>query len=127
MTATRTAKLRMRRATVELATAQDSVDRQLAPWRAAFNRRRTVWIVAGGFASGLALAWLPRRLWSRIGALAGSCAALAARSVLTPMIAGALIARKAPPASSVNATGATPGESLIGTGSASFQDRDGDR
>ena len=99
MTTARLAKTRMRKATAELAVAGSGIKRDLAPWRAAFNRRRTVWIVAGGFAGGMALAWLPPRLWARIGAVAGSGAALAARSVLTPMIAGALLSRKQPPAS----------------------------
>ena len=98
MTTARLAKTRMRKATAELVVARSGIKRDLAPWRAAFNRRRTVWIVAGGFASGMALAWLPPRLWARIGALTGSGAALVARSMLTPMIAGALMARKpAPP------------------------------
>lgn len=97
MTTARLAKTRMRKATAELAVAGSGIKRDLAPWRAAFNRRRTVWIVAGGFASGMALAWLPPRLWARIGALTGDGAALIARSMLTPMIAGALMARKQPP------------------------------
>jgi len=45
------------------------------------------------------MAWLPRRAWARIGAVAGSCAGIVARSVLTPMIAGAFLARKQPSAS----------------------------
>ena len=94
MTTARLAKIRMRAATAELAVARSGIKRDLAPWRAAFNRRRAVWIVAGGFASGMALACLPPRLWARIGALAGGGAALLARSMLTPMIAGALMARK---------------------------------
>jgi hypothetical protein len=89
----------MRKATAELAVARSGIKRDLAPWRAAFNRRRTVWIIAGGFAGGMALALLPRRVWSRIGAVAGGGAALVARSVLTPMIAGALVARKPRPPS----------------------------
>lgn len=99
MTTARMAKIRMRKATSELAAARSGIERDLEPWREAFNRRRTAWIVAGGFAGGMALAWLPPRLWGRIGAVAGRSAALVARSLLTPMIAGALLARKQPPAS----------------------------
>ena len=101
MTTARTAKTRIRTAQTELAVAQSAIRRDLEPWREAFNRRRTAWIVAGGFAGGLALAWLPRRLWATIGSIAGSGASLAARSLLTPMIAGALIARKQAPVAPV--------------------------
>jgi len=94
MTTARLAKTRMLKATTELAVARSGIKHNLAPWRAAFDRRRSLWIVAGGFASGMALALLPPRVWSRIGAVAGGGAALLARSVLTPMIAGALVARK---------------------------------
>jgi hypothetical protein len=98
MTTSQLAKTRIRAATADLAVARSGIERDLAPLRAAFNRRRMVWIVAGGFAGGMALALLPRRLWAGIGAMAGSGAALVARSMLTPMIAGALMARKQPPA-----------------------------
>jgi hypothetical protein len=101
MTAARTAKTRIRTARAELALARSEVRRDLEPWREAFNRHRTAWIVAGGFAGGLALAWLPTRLWAKVGAVAGSGAAMAARSLLTPMIAGALLARKQPSAAPV--------------------------
>jgi len=97
MTTASLARTRMRKATAEMAVAGSGIERDLAPWRAAFNRRRAVWIVAGGFASGMALACLPPRLWARIGALTGGGAALIARSMLTPRIAGALMARKQPP------------------------------
>jgi hypothetical protein len=93
------AKIRMRKATSELDAARSGIERDLAPWRAAFNRRRTAWIVAGVFAGGMALAWIPPWVWAGIGAVAGRSAALVARSLLTPMIAGALLARKQPPAS----------------------------
>ena len=99
MTTARMAKIRMRKATAELTAAQTGIERRLAPWREAFNRRPTAWILAGGFAGGMAMAWLPRRAWARIGAVAGSCAGIVARSVLTPMIAGAFLARKQPSAS----------------------------
>jgi hypothetical protein len=97
MTTARLAKTRIRKATAELAVATSGIKRDLTPLREAFNRRRTTWIVAGGFASGMALALLPPRLWARIGALTGGGAALVARSMLTPIIAGALMARKQPP------------------------------
>ena len=62
MTTARLAKTRIRKATAELAVASSGIKRDLAPWRAAFNRRRTTWIVAGGFASGPGgiAAWLAR-------------------------------------------------------------------
>jgi hypothetical protein len=98
MTTARAAKTRIRTARTELALAQSELRHDIEPWREAFNRRRTTWILAGGFASGLALAWLPRRLWATIGSVAGGGAALMARSLLTPMIAGALVARAQAPA-----------------------------
>jgi hypothetical protein len=52
-------------------------------------------IIAGGFVSGIALSSLPSRAWRKIGGAAATCAALVARSVLTPMIAGAIVARRA--------------------------------
>jgi len=97
MTTARAAKTRIRTARTELALAQSELRHDLEPWREAFNRRRTAWILASGFAGGLALAWLPPRLWARIGSIAGSGAALMARSLLTPMIAGALVARAQAP------------------------------
>ena len=45
--------------------------------------------LAGGFAVGM----LPRGLWSGLGAMAGSIGAILVRSVLTPMLAGAVVAR----------------------------------
>lgn len=98
MTTARTAQTRIRTARAELASAQSGIERDIGPWRRAFNRRRMAWIVAGGFVGGFALSWLPPRLWARIGAAAGSSAAIVARSLLTPIIAGALLARKQPPA-----------------------------
>ena len=74
--------------------ARARVNRDLAPLRAAFERHRSAWIVGGGLASGFALAFLPRRLWSGVGAVLGGTTALVARSVVAPMIAGAIVARE---------------------------------
>jgi hypothetical protein len=76
--------------------AHARVANDLVPLCAAFARHRSAWIVGGGLVSGFALAFLPRRLWSGIGALLGGTAALVARSVVAPMIAGAIVARERP-------------------------------
>ncbi|HSE13859.1 MAG TPA: hypothetical protein VLB69_14595 [Rudaea sp.] len=94
MKTARMAQTRIRKARAELASAHAGIERDIAPWRRALNRRRMAWIVAGGFVGGFALSWLPPRLWARIGAVVGSSAAVMARSLVTPMIAGALLARK---------------------------------
>lgn len=94
MTTARMAQTRIRTARAELDSAHAGIERGIAPWRRSFERRRTAWIVAGGFAGGFALSFLPPRLWARIGSLVGSSAAVMARSLVTPMIAGALLARK---------------------------------
>ena len=95
MTAARTRpRQRIEAAQNNLAAAQQRLGHDAAVLRAAFNRRRATWIVAGGLAGGFALGALPPRVWSRVGALLGTSAAIVARSVLAPMIAGALFARE---------------------------------
>ena len=93
-TSVRKAKSQIQTARTELDSARAGIDRDLAPWRDRFRQHRTAWIVAGGFAGGFALSWLPPKLWARIGSVVGGSAAIVARSLLTPMIAGALLARK---------------------------------
>ncbi len=83
----------MRAAQAELDAAHRALARSTAPIEASIRRRRATWILAGGFFGGLALSSLSPRLWTRIGALVGGASALLARSVLTPMIAGALVSR----------------------------------
>jgi hypothetical protein len=87
-------RLRIEAAQRKVAEARKGLTRDVAGVRLALDRRKATWIVAGGLASGLALGALPARLWSRIGALAGTSVALVARSVLAPMIAGAILARE---------------------------------
>jgi hypothetical protein len=64
-----------------------------APLRSEFARHRAAWLLAGGFAGGFAVGMLPRGLWSGLGAMVGSVGAIVVRSVLTPMLAGAVVAR----------------------------------
>jgi len=90
----RSARARLRVAQSETMAAEAGFRREAAVLRAWFDQHRTACIVAGGFVGGLALSSLPRRAWSRIGAVAGGGAAALARSLLTPMIAGALLARR---------------------------------
>ena len=93
---TPSAQARVRAAQAELDAAHRALARSSAPIEASIRRRRATWILASGFFGGLALSSLSPRLWARIGALVGSASALVARSVLTPMIAGALVSRTPP-------------------------------
>jgi hypothetical protein len=92
------AKIRMRKATAELTAAQTGIERRLAPWRAAFNRRPTAWILAGGFAGGIAYGLAAATRMGSNRRRRRQLCGIVARSVLTPMIAGALLARKQPSA-----------------------------
>lgn len=107
MTAQSKAKARIREARAELDSALVVLQRGIRPWRRSFERRRTAWLVAGGFASGFALSFLPPRLWAKVGGLVGSGAALMARSLVTPMIAGAVLGRRADRTAAT--TGTEPG------------------
>jgi hypothetical protein len=89
----KSAQTRVLAAQAELDAAHDALAQSAAPLEASIKRRKTTWILAGGFVGGLALSLLPTRLWARIGAIAGGGAAFAARSMLTPIIAGALMSR----------------------------------
>jgi predicted lipid-binding transport protein (Tim44 family) len=86
-------RLRADAAQRRLETARSRFRHDTAPLRAAFARHRAAWLVAGGLAGGLVVGMLPRRFWSRIGAVLGSAGGILARSVLTPMVVGAIVAR----------------------------------
>ena len=79
-------------AEAELASAENALVASAQPWRRRLRRHRGALILCGGFASGLALTFFPPRWWARIGAFAGSTAAIAARSAFTPAIIGAVLA-----------------------------------
>lgn len=81
------AQIRVEAARLELAGHTSAL-------RALVHRRRATLIVGAGLATGMAAGLMPVRAWARAGALIGGIGALVARSVLTPMIAGALIARQ---------------------------------
>jgi hypothetical protein len=85
---------RIRLAEAELDAAQAALTRDTVPLRSSLRRHRGALIVGGGLISGFALCWLPTRLWARVGAIVGGGAAMAARSMITPMIAGALMSRQ---------------------------------
>jgi hypothetical protein len=86
-------RLRTAHAQARLEAARSKFRRDTAPLRAAVARHRAAWLVAGGFAGGMALGLLPRRVWSGIGALLGSVASVVARSMFAPIVAGAVVAR----------------------------------
>ena len=93
-TPAKNAKARLRAAQLETDAASARLKHDVAVARAWVARHRTACIVAGGFIGGIALSSLSPRLWSRFGAVAGAGAAALARSLLTPMIAGAFLARR---------------------------------
>ena len=93
-TRSRSAKARLRAARSEAQVAAVRVRRDGHAFWNRFEEHRVAWLVAGGFASGLALSSLPRRFWAHIGGFAAAGAAVIARSMLAPMIAGALVAKQ---------------------------------
>lgn len=94
------ARARVQAAQAELSMAETNLAHTVQPWRVKLREHRTAFVLAGGFATGLAVALLPTRWWGRIGALAGSVAgtvvAAAAKSFVTPAVMGAALARKKP-------------------------------
>ena len=86
-------RLRAAAAQLRLESARRRFRDDTAPLRAGFARHRAAWLLTGGFAGGFAVGMLPRGLWSGLGAMAGSIGAMLVRSVLTPMLAGAVVAR----------------------------------
>ena len=83
---------RVREARTQLEAAERELTLSVRPWRERLRKHRQALALFGGFASGLALVVLPARWWARAGAAAGGAAASAARSVLTPMLLGAVLA-----------------------------------
>jgi len=76
--------------------AQRALRANLQPWRQTLDAHRTAALLGGGFASGLALALLPIRWWSRAGALAFRLAAHTARMPLPFSIRSAGIGARRP-------------------------------
>ena len=93
MSATPAPAVRVRAAQARVEAARLELTGHVAALRATLERRRTTLILGSGFVTGLAMGVLPTRIWSRIGAVLGGTGALLARSMLTPMVAGALLAR----------------------------------
>ena len=82
---------RVRRAQRELSVAQECLETNVDAWRAWTRKRRLAIAAGSGFVSGLALTLLPTRWWARIGALTAESAAVAARSLVLPFLAGAIV------------------------------------
>lgn len=87
------ASTRVRRAQAELSVAQAALERDANACGFWARRRRGALAAGGGFVAGMLLTLLPARWWSRAGALTGASAAIAARSVLLPMLVGAAFGR----------------------------------
>jgi len=88
-----TAAARVRQAQAELALAEFELAKSTTSLRHDLDRHRNSLVLFGGFATGLALTFLPPGWWARIGATVGATAAGLARSALTPAVIGALLAR----------------------------------
>ena len=87
-------KARVNEAQADVNMARAELADSLAVIRTRMRNHRTGVILGAGLISGFALSLLPTKLWARVGAVLGATGALVARSVLAPMIAGALIARE---------------------------------
>lgn len=96
MSATPSPAVRVRAAQARVEAARLELTGHVAALRATLEQRRTTLVLGSGFIAGLAMGVLPTRVWSRVGALLGGTGALLARSMLTPMVAGALLARSGP-------------------------------
>lgn len=85
------ASARVRRAQAELIAAQNALERNARPWYLWWCKHRSHIAIGGGLIGGLALTLLPPRWWARVGAAVGESTAIAARSVLVPVLIGALL------------------------------------
>lgn len=83
---------RVRQARIELDLAQQELDQSWQPWRESLRRNKANLVIGGGLVSGLALATLPPRVWSRLGAALFGGTAWLARSKLSPALLGAFFA-----------------------------------
>jgi hypothetical protein len=92
-------QLRAALAQDRLEAARSKFRHVAAPWRAVFARHRAAWLVAGGFAGGLAVSMLPRGFWSKLGTLLGSAGAVVARAMFAPALAAAVARDRDTPAS----------------------------
>jgi hypothetical protein len=86
-------QLRATLAQDRLESARSRFRHDTAPWRAAFARHRAAWIVAGGFAGGLAVGMLPRGFWSKVATLLASSGAVVARTAFAPALANVMARR----------------------------------
>ena len=91
-------RVRLRAAQARVEAARLELTGHAVALKATLQRRRIALIIGSGVATGLAAGLLPTRVWARIGGLVGGTAAILARSMVTPMVAGALLARKGIPA-----------------------------
>lgn len=93
MSATPAPAVRVRAAQARVEAARLELSRDVAALRALVERRKTSVILGSGFVVGLAMGVLPTKVWAKVGAMIGGTGAILARSMVTPMVAGALMAR----------------------------------
>jgi hypothetical protein len=77
------------RAAVE--QAERVLDTRCASWEKRHAGQRAAALIGGGFLGGFALAILPVKTWTRIGAAIAGTSAWLARSSLTPTLFGVVV------------------------------------
>jgi hypothetical protein len=100
----RTASARLRSAQADVVAARAALDHAASPWRAVARRHRSALIIGGGFVGGLAAGALPRSAWRTLRSGVAIATTALAKSVLMPLIAGTLFARRHSDAEETQAT-----------------------
>jgi len=80
------ARARVERAQANAHSAGLSLREQLLPWQLRARQHRVALLAGAGLGAGLAIALLPPRVWSRIGALLFGGGARVARSSMLPLV-----------------------------------------
>jgi hypothetical protein len=75
---------------MDLDRAEQQLATQCLPWRALLGRHRLAWLIGSGLLGGVALATVPPKRWSRLGALLFGNGAALLRSPLGLPLLGAL-------------------------------------
>ncbi len=86
------AQQRVRQARMELELAQTKLSAHWQPWYVRLARCRLALLLGGGLLAGYAIATVPPRHWSRVGAALLGSSAWLARSAFGPALIGALLA-----------------------------------
>ena len=88
------ARSRLRSAQAEVAAARDALDHAAAPWHSFVDRHRSALIIGGGLTGGAVSGLLPPRVWRAVFSALAIGAMTMARSLIVPMLAGSVFARR---------------------------------